>query len=52
MPDTPDESLEDNYSDDDEEDEEDEEPDFGENYDDFMSVEFDENEDFEEGAEF
>ena len=52
MPDTPDESLEDNYSDDDEEDEEDEEPDFGENYDDFMSDEFDENEDFEEGAEF
>ena len=52
MPDTPDESLEDDYSDDDEEDEENEEPDFGENYDDFMSDEFDENEDFEEGAEF
>ena len=52
MPDTPDESLEDDYSDDDEEDEEDEEPDFCENYDDFMSDEFDENEDFEEGAEF
>ena len=52
MPDTPAESLEDDYSDDDEEDEEDEEPDFGENYDDFMSDEFDENEDFEEGAEF
>lgn len=50
MPDTPDESLEDDYSDD--ENEEDEEPDFGENYDDFMSDEFDENEDFEEGAEF
>ena len=52
MPDTPDDSLEDDYSDDDEEDEEDEEPDFGENYDNFMSDEFDENEDFEEGAEF
>ncbi len=50
MSDTPDESLEDDYSDD--ENEEDEEPDFGENYDDFMSDEFDENEDFEEGAEF
>lgn len=50
MPDTPDESLEDDYSDD--ENEEDEEPDFVENYDDFMSDEFDENEDFEEGAEF
>ena len=46
MPDTPDESLEDDYSDD--ENDEDEEPD----YDDFMSDEFDENEDFEEGAEF
>ena len=52
MPDSSDGSLEDDYSDDDEEDEEDEEPDFGENYDDFMSDEFDENEDFEEGAEF
>ena len=52
MPDSSDDSLEDDYSDDDEEDEEDEEPDFGENYDDFMSDEFDENEDFEEGAEF
>ena len=52
MPDSSDNSLEDDYSDDDEEDEEDEEPDFGENYDDFMSDEFDENEDFEEGAEF
>ena len=51
MPDTPDESLEDDYSDDDEDDD-DEEPDFDENYDDFMSDEFDENEDFEEGAEF
>lgn len=46
MPDTPDESLEDDYSDD--ENDEGEEPD----YDDFMSDEFDENEDFEEGAEF
>ena len=46
MPDTPDESLEDDYSDD--ENDDDEEPD----YDDFMSDEFDENEDFEEGAEF
>ena len=52
MPDSSDDSLEDDYSDDDEEDEEDEEPDVGENYDDFMSDEFDENEDFEEGAEF
>ncbi len=52
MPDSSDDSLEDDYSDDDEEDGEDEEPDFGENYDDFMSDEFDENEDFEEGAEF
>ena len=52
MPNSSDDSLEDDYSDDDEEDEEDEEPDFGENYDDFMSDEFDENEDFEEGAEF
>lgn len=52
MPDSSDDSLEDDYSDDDEEDEEDEEPDFGENYDNFMSDEFDENEDFEEGAEF
>ena len=52
MPDSSDGSLEDDYSDDDEEDEEDEEPDFGENYDDFMSDDFDENEDFEEGAEF
>ena len=43
MPDTPDESLEDDYSDD--ENDEDEEPD----YDDFMNDEFDENEDFEEG---
>ena len=49
MPDSSDDSLEDDYSDDDEEDEE---PDFGENYDNFMSDEFDENEDFEEGAEF
>ena len=46
MPDTPDESLQDDYSDD--ENDEDDEPD----YDDFMSDEFDENEDFEEGAEF
>ena len=48
MPDTPDESLEDDYSDDENDEDEDEEPD----YDDFMSDEFDENEDFEEGAEF
>ena len=52
MPDSSDDSLEDDYSDNDEEDDEDEEPDFDENYDDFMSDEFDENEDFEEGAEF